>query len=188
MKNRDRLIKPLVPQTPNLPIIGGLILFTVILGTTDLGYIPVPTEAKSATTMHLPTIVTSLLEGWPAGMVVGAIFGMTSMYSGQTVMSSDPLVALLPRILVGLTPFLTYNLMRHRHDYLRIGVAAVVGTMTNTVGFLSVSVMQGYMKPEVALSIALKHGIPESVVAVVICIPAVIALRRAQAYLRKYEN
>lgn len=188
MKDQQRINKPFVPQTPNLPIIGGLILFTVVLGTTDLGYIPVPTEAKSATTMHLPAIVTSLLEGWPAGMVVGAIFGMTSMYAAQTSMSSDPLVALLPRILVGLTPFLTYCFLKKSNDYVRIGVAAVVGTMTNTIGFLSLSVLQGYLKLDVAVAIALKHGIPESIVAVLICIPAVIALRRAQAYLRKYEN
>lgn len=30
----------------SLPIVGCLVLFSVVLGTTDLGFIPVPTAAK----------------------------------------------------------------------------------------------------------------------------------------------
>lgn len=174
---------PMDGRSHNLPLVGCLILFTVILGTTDLGYIPVPTAAKHATTMHLPTIVASLLEGWPIGMVVGAIFGITSMYNAGTPMMQDPLVALVPRMLVGLTPYLFYVWMRGSNEYLRLGLAAVIGTMTNTVFVLGMGVIQGFLEFDVAVNIALVHGIPEVITAVIIVIPAVVFLRKLQAYL-----
>ena len=167
----------------NLPIVGCLILFSVILGTTELGYIPVPTAAKHVTTMHLPTIVASILEGWPIGMVVGTVFGITSMYISGSAMAQDPIVALVPRILVGVTPYLIYVCMSGRNEYVRLGVAAVIGTLTNTFFFLGFAVLRGLMEPELALSVAWKHGAPEAVVAVIIVIPAVIVLRKAQVLI-----
>lgn len=167
----------------NLPIIGGLILFSVVLGTTKLGFIPVPTAAYHATTMHLPTIVASLLEGWPIGMVVGAVFGITSMYTSGSLMIQDPVVALVPRMLVGITPYFTYRLMRDSNEYVRIGCAAVVGTMTNTVMVLGLAVVLEYMPFSKALQVAWIHGLPESIVAVVVVIPALLLLRKLKAIL-----
>lgn len=172
----------------SMPIIGGLILFSVILGTTKLGFIPVPTEAKYATTMHLPTIIASLIEGWPIGMVVGAVFGITSMYTAGSPMAQDPLIAILPRLLVGVTPYFVYVWLKGRHDFLRLGVAAVAGTLTNTILFLGLAVLKGFMPWEKALSVGVTHGIPEAVVAVVIVIPAVILLRKFKGYLSGFGN
>ncbi len=168
----------------NLPIVGGLILFSVIMGTTSLGFIPMPTAAKSATIMHLPTIVASLLEGWPIGVVVGTVFGITSMYAAQSPMASDPLVAIVPRMAIGLTSYATYMALSGRGDYLRLGASAVIGTLTNTVLFLGFSVLQGYMALDVAISIAITHGGPEVLVAIVIVIPSVIVLRKARSFLQ----
>lgn len=173
-------------RPPSLPIIGGLILFSVILGTTRLGFIPVPTEVKYATAMHLPTIIASLLEGWPAGMVVGTVFGITSMYTSGSPMAQDPIVAMVPRMLIGLTPYVSYVLLRGSNEYVRLGVAAVVGTLTNTCLFLGMAVTKGYLDADVAFSIAIKHGLPESTLAVVIVIPGVLALRKVQAWLDMY--
>ncbi|WP_319466746.1 ECF transporter S component [uncultured Pseudodesulfovibrio sp.] len=167
----------------SLPIVGCLVLFSVVLGTTDLGFIPVPTAAKSATIMHLPTIVASLLEGWPAGMIVGAVFGLTSMYTPSSAVASDPLVVLLPRILVGITPYLTYRWTGMLGEYSRLGLAAVVGTLTNTVGFLGMAWFLGYFDFETIVDVAWKHGLPEIVVAVLIVLPAVVLLRKAQVWI-----
>lgn len=167
----------------SLPIIGGLILFSVILGTTSLGFIPVPTDAEYATTMHLPTIVASLLEGWPVGMIVGTMFGITSMYTGGLPMAQDPLVALVPRMLVGITPYFVYMGLRGRNDYVRLGASAVVGTLTNTFLFLGMAVLQGFMEFDQAVNIAFVHGIPEVLVAIIIVIPAVVVLRKARSFL-----
>jgi len=176
------------PRKPCMPIVGGLILFTVVLGTTDLGFVPVPTEIKYATTMHLPTILASLLEGWPVGMVVGAVVGITSMYTPGTPMASDPMVALFPRIFIGLTPILVYRLMTGYSEHLRVGCSAIVGTFTNTIGFLGMTVVMGYMQPSVAFSIALKHGIPEAVIAVIVVVPSLRLLRLLELRLSKYHH
>lgn len=172
----------------SLPIIGGLILFSVILGTTGLGFIPVPTDAKYATTMHLPTIVASLLEGWPVGMIVGTMFGITSMYTGGSPMAQDPLVALIPRMLVGVTPYFVYMGLKGKSDYVRLGVSAVIGTLTNTFLFLGMAVMRGFMELDQAINIALVHGVPEVLVAVIIVIPAVVILRKARSFFSNLHN
>lgn len=186
MKKRNN-DEPQQVRQPSLPIIGGLILFTLILGVTKFGFIPVPTEAKVATIMHLPTILASLLEGWPAGVVVGTVFGLTSMYIPGTPMGQDPLVALVPRMIIGVTPYLTYMLMRHSRQYVRWAVAAAVGTLTNTCGYLVMAVVQGYLTPKVALGVAIKHGIPEVLLAVVMVIPMMIIMRKAQTFLAKHH-
>lgn len=167
----------------SLPIIGGLILFSVVLGTTRLGYIPVSTAAQHVTTMHLPTIIASILEGWPVGMIVGAVFGVTSMYMAGSPMVQDPLVALVPRMLVGIVPFFVYTWMKDSNEYLRLTVAAMVGTATNTVGVLSMAVLLEYMSFQTAMNIAWVHGVPEAIVAVVIVIPAVLMLRKMKVFL-----
>lgn len=174
-----------IKHRPSLPIIGCLILFTVVLGTTRLGYIPVPTAAQHATTMHLPTIIASLLEGWPVGMVIGAVFGVTSMYMAGAPMVQDPLVALVPRMLVGITPFFVYIWMKDRNEIVRLSLAAIVGTATNTVLFLSMAVAMEYLSFTTAVHIAWIHGIPEAIVAVLIVVPSVLLLRRLKAVLER---
>lgn len=176
-------------RSSNLFIVGCFILFTVILGTTSLGYIPVPTAARNATTMHLPTIIASLLEGWPVGVVVGTVFGITSLYMGASPMSQDPIIAMVPRMLTGLTPYMVYSLMRSNNEYVRLGIAAVVGTLTNTCLYLGLAVLKGMLTLDTAINIAFVHGLPEVVVAVIIVIPAVLVLRKGQAYLdNKFHN
>lgn len=173
-------------RKPSLPIIGCLILVSVVLGTTDVGYIAVPTIAGHVTTMHLPTIVASLVEGWPVGMVVGVIFGMTSIYMSGAAMMSDPLVALLPRILVGLTPYLCYVAMRGYHEYVRLALSAIVGSLTNTIGVLGLAYVFGYMEPLAALNVGMVHGLPESVVAGIVVVPAVVLLRKARSFFDNF--
>lgn len=169
-----------------LPLVGGLILFSVVLGTTSLGFIPVPTEVKHVTTMHLPTILASLLEGTPIGMLVGGVFGVTSMYMAGTPMVQDPWVAVFPRIIVGVTPYLAYRVMSGSNEHFRVGVAAVVGTLTNTALVLGVGVVRGYLTADQAFTVAFLHGIPEVIIAVLIVIPAMTVLRRAKAFLNGF--
>ena len=171
-----------------LPLVGGLILFSVVLGTTSLGFVPVPTEVKHVTTMHLPTIIASLLEGTPVGMFVGAVFGVTSMYMAGSPMVQDPFVAILPRIMVGVTPYLIYKVTAGRNEHLRVGLAAVGGTLTNTILVLGMGVIRGYITMETALSVAVYHGGPEVLIAILIVIPAMIVLRKAKKFLNGFTQ
>ncbi len=68
-------------------------------------------------------------------------------------------------------------------EYSRLGLAAVVGTLTNTVGFLGMAWFLGYFDFETVLDVAWKHGLPESVVAVLIVLPAVVLLRKVQVWI-----
>jgi len=167
----------------SLTITGGLILFTVILGTTSLGYIPMPGSALRATTLHLPTIIASILQGWPVGMVVGTVFGVTSLYMSNVPMTNDPLVALFPRILVGVVPCFAYCLMNGVNEYVRLAVCAVAGTVANTVLVLSMAVLLEYLTTASAIHIGLTYGLPEAVVAVCITVPAVVGLRKIAHFL-----
>ena len=85
---------------------GVLGAITVVLGMTPMGFIKLPTMA--VTTMHIPTIIAGVIEGPVIGGVVGAMFGAFSMWQAQTaggplekLIFTNPVIAILPRILVG---------------------------------------------------------------------------------------
>ncbi len=93
-------------------IAGVLSAITILLGSTRLGFIPVPTPAANATIMHVPAIVGGILEGWVVGGIVGTIFGIFSFIQAEVPMFKDPLVAILPRIFIGPAAYLAYRLVR----------------------------------------------------------------------------
>ena len=60
-----------------MAIIGVLAAISIMLSMTPLGFIPIgPTNA---TIMHIPVIIGAILEGPVVGIVVGFIFGATSL-------------------------------------------------------------------------------------------------------------
>lgn len=67
-------------------------------------------------------------------------------------------------------------------EVLSLSVASFLGSMTNTIGTLGLAVIFKIFPLETAVSVGVIHGIPEAVLAVIICVPTAIALRR---YLRK---
>lgn len=79
---------------------------TVVLGSTPLGFIQIP--PISITIMHIPTILAGVMEGPVIGGIVGAMFGGFSMWQAQTSINpmdklifSNPIIAVLPRVLIG---------------------------------------------------------------------------------------
>lgn len=86
---------------------------TVVLGLTPLGFIPL--GFISATTMHIPVIIGAILEGPVVGMAVGLIFGLSSLFNAITrptpisVVFYNPLISILPRILIGLFSYYVYK-------------------------------------------------------------------------------
>lgn len=159
-------------------IAGVLSAIAMLLGWTRLGFIPVPTAAGNATIMHVPAIVGGVLEGGVVGGIVGALFGLFSFLEATVPMFKDPLVAVLPRILIGITAWLAYAGFKRLNEYLALVIAAVVGTLTNTIGVLAIAVMRGYMAPGVAWTVGLTHGIPEVVVAAILTVAIVVAWKR----------
>lgn len=65
-----------------LALLCGIVL---VLGLTGIGLIPLP--LIKATTMHIPVILGAILLGPEAGAVLGAMFGLCSIWSNTTTPS-----------------------------------------------------------------------------------------------------
>jgi len=159
-------------------VAGVLSAITILLGWTRLGFVPVPTAAGNATIMHVPAIVGGILEGGMVGGIVGIIFGVFSFINATVPLFKDPLVAILPRVFIGITAYLAYAGLRRVNEYAALIMAAVVGTLTNTVLVLAMAVLRGYMAAGVALGVGITHGIPEIVVAAIVTVAVVTAWKR----------
>ena len=59
-----------------LAMLSGLLL---VMGMTGIGFIPLP--VIKATTMHIPVILGAILLGPNAGAVLGAVFGLCSIWA-----------------------------------------------------------------------------------------------------------
>jgi uncharacterized membrane protein len=161
-------------------IAGVLSAIAMLLGWTRLGFIPVPTAAGNATIMHVPAIIGGILEGPIVGAIVGTLFGIFSFLQATVPMFKDPLVAILPRIFIGITAAWTYASLRRLNEYVALAAAATVGTLTNTVLVLLMAVLRGYMAAGVAAAVAVTHGLPEIIVAVIITVAVVVAWKRIE--------
>ncbi|MGB9857969.1 MAG: ECF transporter S component [Dictyoglomaceae bacterium] len=70
-------------------------------------------------------------------------------------------------------------------EILSLSIASFLGSMTNTVGTLGLAVIFKIFPIETAVSVGIIHGIPEAILAVIVCTPTAIALRR---YLGKGDK
>lgn len=177
-----------------IAIIGMLSAISIILGLSGFGFIPLPTA--KATIMQIPVIIGAILEGPVVGAMIGLIFGLFSIIqslTAPTVLSFafiNPLVSVLPRVLIGITAYYAYKWTRSKHEGVRIGVSAVVGSLTNTFGVLTMiyvlyaaqfAAARGIdldAAIQVIYGIALINGIPEAIIAAAISIPVVGAIKK----------
>jgi len=103
-------------KTRKIAIAGIMGALCIVMALTPIGYIPIgPTKA---TIIHIPVIVAAILEGPLVGAIVGLIFGLSSILNAllfPTVTSYvflNPLVSVVPRILVGLVAYLVFALFK----------------------------------------------------------------------------
>lgn len=162
-------------------IAGVLSAIAILLSMTPLGYVPVPTAAGHATTMHIPAIIGGIMEGWLVGGIIGFIFGLTSFFRATIPLFKDPLVAILPRVFIGITAAFCYAGLKRLSENLALIAAAVIGTLTNTILVLTMATIRGYMTPALSVSIGITHGIPEIIVAAIITLAVVRAWKRVKA-------
>ncbi len=180
--------------TRQIVIVGMLSAISVILGLSGYGFIPLP--IAKATILHLPVIIGAILEGPIVGAFIGLIFGLFSMYQNILAPSVlqfaflNPLVAIVPRVLIGITSYYAYRFMLGKSETLKVGVGAAIGSLTNTFGVLTmIFVLYAQKYAEVRnidpkgvawaiYSIAATNGIAEAFVAVIITVPLVIAVKK----------
>ena len=167
-------------STRGIVISAVLAAIAIFLGATRLGFIPMPTGI-AATIMHVPAIIGGILEGPIVGGIIGTIFGLYSFFYATTPMFKDPIVAILPRIFIGIFAAWTYTALRRSGEATAITAAAIVGTATNTILVLGFGVMRHYLpSKKIALTIAVTHGIPEIIVAVIISLAVLLSWKRVQ--------
>ena len=188
----------------------------LIMAFTPFGIIDLP--LIKATILHVPVIIGSVLLGPRKGAFLGLLFGLTSLFKNTTAPSLlsfafSPFVPVpgigpgsvyavficfIPRILIGVTPWLLYAAFRKlfpkMHGFFEIPVLALcgaLGAITNTglvMGSIylvfrdAYAVMKGIPVNEVLgviLGIVIANGIPEMIVAAVMVPFIVIALKKA---------
>jgi len=106
---------------------GLLLAITLLLAFTRIGFIPAPTPAGNATIAHIPAIIGGILEGPLVGLIVGLGFGLASFLQAAIPAFKDPLVAILPRLFIGVTAGWSYWLLQKANKRtLRIVLGAVL--------------------------------------------------------------
>jgi uncharacterized membrane protein len=171
-------------STHDLAVAGVFGALAIVLALTPLGLIPVPNPTGAATSLHLPAIVAGLLSGPLVGGLVGLVLAISSWYrfgaAFITFANGNLLVALLaaflPRILIGVLSYYAYRPLR-RWPALAAGVAGVVGTLTNTFGVLGLLIWLGTLPAALLVPVFTMNVPIEIVLALVVVIPAVAALR-----------
>lgn len=118
---------------------------TILLGFTPLGMIPLPPPLLSPTTVHIPVLIATLYLGYKSGLVVAICFGLVSFLRalqapvGMSVFFINPLIAILPRLMIPTIAYLSYHGFKKiiRNNYICLVLAAALGSFANTIFTLS---------------------------------------------------
>ncbi|WP_312498861.1 ECF transporter S component [Enterococcus sp.] len=120
-----------------------------------LGFIPL--GPINATTMHIPVIIASIILGPRIGGFLGGAFGLISMIRSTLIITplsfvfspfvplygtdqgswKAVLVALIPRILIGVAPYFVFKgcqkMWKNKQQSLSLLLAGIAGGLTNTI-------------------------------------------------------
>lgn len=180
--------------TKQITTIGMLSGISIMLGITGYGFIPLP--GVKATILHIPVIIGAILEGPIIGMMIGLIFGIFSVIQAMMMPTPlsfafmNPLVAVLPRVIIGITSYYAYKFLPIKSQNIKIGIGTAIGSLTNTFGVLTMVYLlyaarftQTIKIPESTAAkaiygIAVTNGLPEAAVAIVITIPVIAAVKK----------
>ncbi|MCQ2982010.1 MAG: ECF transporter S component [Treponemataceae bacterium] len=168
-----------------IAVTGALGALTVLFGVTRLGMIPWFSGA-SITILHVPVILGALLEGLWCGTGIGAIFGFTSLFlaatsasGGLDVFFTNPLISVLPRVLMGpIVFFMAFGLRKILPSLIADGITAFLATMAHSVMVLGALAIFGALPWTAVGAVLVSNSLLEAGAAVVICV-AVISVRNA---------
>lgn len=152
-----------------------------------LGNLPLP--PLNPTIIHITVIVFTFLLGTRDGMIIGAIWGIIRMIRAFTMPASpldpliwtNPMIAVLPRLLIGLTVGVTYQWLQKRWPSAHsLRISAFLGSLTNTVFVMlfiyvffteDIAYLMNIQMDNIVyglLAIVVTSGIPEAIIAAII--------------------
>ena len=169
--------KPGTFTVRRIVITGVLAAIAILLGVTRLGFIPVPNVSGNATIMHVPAIIGGVLEGPIVGLVIGGIFGIYSWLQDTTGLFKNPIVSVVPRLLIGVVAYYAYVALKKSNEYLALVAAGIAGTLTNTI--LVVGALIGFgLIPAAAIPAIIPQAIAELIIAAILTVAVVAAWKR----------
>jgi len=170
--------------TRKVVVAGVMGAISVFLGASHWGFVPWLAGA-ALTIMHVPVIIGAILEGPWVGVAIGAIFGAFSLLQGAIaptgpadVWFTNPLVSILPRLLIGPIAWLAYRALRQISEVAALAISGVAGSLTNTVLVLGALGLLRFLPWGVIGTIAVTNGLPEAVLAAVLTVAVVAAWKR----------
>ena len=149
------------------------------------------------TIVHIPVIIASIIYGPRIGATLGFLMGMLSLtVNTLTILPTSYLfspfvpngnfysvvIAIVPRILIGLTPYFVYKLLKGRAGLI---FAGALGSLTNTVFvlggifFLFANVYQGDIKALLAVILS-ANSIAELIISAILTATIIPALEKAK--------
>jgi len=178
-----------------------LAALVLLFGLTPIGLIPL--GFINLTILFIPVIVGTLLLGLESGLILGACFGLASTLSAFGMSMTPPsglafqlaqrnpllavLMCFIPRLLVPTVTHFTHKLVKRTklHAVPAMSVAAVAGTVTNTIFYLGLMLLfyiasgiDAAPVLTVIATVAAVAGGTEAAVAAILIPPIVTALGR----------
>ncbi|APX71537.1 ECF transporter S component [Companilactobacillus allii] len=168
-----------------------------------LGFIP--TGFINITIIHITVIVAAIVLGPKDGAIVGLVWGLGTMVRAftsptsiiDTTVFTNPFVAVLPRIVVGLVAGYLYLALKNRFKkrVVAMGIASAFGSLTNTILVLGLmrimyasALSQAYttqtdLLNKLLLIIVGTNGVPEMIAAIIIAPAISAAILKANKFL-----
>lgn len=184
-------------QTATIAIFLAIMLVIQLISNMLFTIWPMPIRP---TLVHIPVIIAAILYGPKIGSSLGFLMGMMSLITNSIVILptsylfspfvpngnlASLLIAILPRILIGITPYLIYKRLTNPGGLVLSGL---VGSLTNTVFVLSgififfAKVYGGNVKALLAAIIS-SNALAEMIIAailVTVMIPRLEAVKKSK--------
>ncbi|MCY7221048.1 ECF transporter S component [Streptococcus cristatus] len=175
-----------------IAIFFAIMLVLHLLSSVIFNLLPVPIKP---TIIHIPVIIASIIYGPRIGAILGALMGIISVVTNTVVLLptsylfspfvengsiNSLMIAMVPRILIGITPYFVYKWMKTKPGLV---LAGAVGSMTNTIFVLGgifilfSSVYNGDIRAMLALVLS-ANSISEMIISALLTVAIVPALEK----------
>jgi len=171
-----------------IAITGALGAVTVVLSVLNLGFILVNPQV-TITFLHVFAVIGAVVEGPIVGVLVGGIFGVTSLVQAAVnpakgpidAFFTNPLISVLPQLFVGLAAWATFKAFCGKLVSVASFTAGIVGSLTNSILVLGALVVAGAIPLALALTILVTNGLIEAVAGGLIAMAVIVAWKGVES-------